>query len=135
MKFAALVAVAVAMATVTVVVHAEVPGDFLSRFETAARAADPAFKAASNRGADFFRNKHGGEWSCSSCHTDNAAAIGRHASTGKPIQPLAPAANRGRLTDAAKVEKWFRRNCRDVLGRECTPHEKADVVAWLISIQ
>lgn len=135
MKIPALIAIAVAMAIVTIVVHAEVPGDFLSRFETAARVADPAFKAAAGRGADFFRSRHGAEWSCGSCHTDNPASIGRHASTGKPIRPLAPAANPLRLTDEAKVEKWFRRNCRDVLGRECTPREKADLVAWLISIQ
>ena len=32
------------------------------------------------------------------------------------------------------VEKWFARNCKDVLGRACTPAEKADVVAWLAAI-
>jgi hypothetical protein len=30
------------------------------------------------------------------------------------------------------VEKWFRRNCNDVLGRTCTPSEKADVMAYLL---
>jgi hypothetical protein len=135
MKIPTLIATAIAMTIVTILVHAEVPGDFLLQFETAARASDPAFGATATRGAEFFRSRHGGEWSCSSCHTDNPGAIGRHASTGKPIQPLAPAANSQRLTDPAKVEKWFRRNCRDVLGRECTPREKADVVAWLTSIR
>jgi Domain of unknown function (DUF1924) len=135
MKIPALIAAAIAMTIVTILVHAEVPGDFLSGFETGARASAPGFKAGANRGAEFFRNRHGGEWSCSSCHTDNPGSAGRHASTGKPIQPLAPGANPQRLTDPAKVEKWFRRNCRDVLGRECTAQEKADVVAWLISIR
>ena len=135
MKIPALAALVAAMVFITLEVHADVPGDFLSRYQSAARAADPAFTASAGRGADFFRKRHGGEWSCSSCHTDHPAASGRHASTGKAIQALAPAANPARLTDAAKVEKWFRRNCRDVLGRECTPREKADVVAWLISIQ
>lgn len=135
MKIPVWIAAAIAMTIVTVLVHAEVPGDILSRFETAARANDPGFKANANRGADFFGGRHGGEWSCSSCHTDNPATTGRHASTAKPIQPLAPAANPQRFTDQAKVDKWFRRNCRDVLGRECTAQEKADVIAWLISIR
>ena len=39
------------------------------------------------------------------------------------------------FSDPAKVEKWFRRNCNDVAGRECTAGEKADVLAWLISLK
>ena len=50
----------------------------------------------------------------------------------KAIAPLAPSANAERFADAAKVEKWFRRNCNDVLGRTCTPSEKADVMAYLL---
>lgn len=61
--------------------------------------------------------------------------VGKHASTGKSIGALAPAANAQRFTDPAKVEKWFRRNCNDVLGRECTPAEKADVLAWLMTLE
>jgi hypothetical protein len=60
-------------------------------------------------------------------------ARGKHASTGKPITPLAPAFNAQRFTDEAKTEKWFRRNCNDVVGRECTAAEKADVLAWLMT--
>ncbi|MBN8279455.1 MAG: DUF1924 domain-containing protein [Gammaproteobacteria bacterium] len=85
------------------------------------------------RGAAFFRAK-GAEWSCTTCHTADPRNPGRHVVTGKTIEPMAPAANPRRLTDAAKVEKWFRRNCRDVLDRECTAAEKADVVAYLRSV-
>jgi hypothetical protein len=60
---------------------------------------------------------------------------GKHASTGKQIGPLAPAFNTERFTDTAKTEKWFRRNCNDVIGRECTVVEKADVLAWLITLK
>ena len=35
------------------------------------------------------------------------------------------------LTDVARVDKWFRRNCNDVLSRECSAAEKADVLAYL----
>lgn len=60
---------------------------------------------------------------------------GKHASTGKVIAALAPAFNAERFTDVAKTEKWFRRNCNDVLGLECAPMEKADVLAWLLTFK
>ncbi len=85
-------------------------------------------------GEDFFTTTHGREWSCSSCHTQDPTALGKHFKTGKVIQPMAPAANPDRFTDAAKTEKWFRRNCRDVISRECTPEEKSDVLSWLLSL-
>lgn len=91
--------------------------------------------AQSARGQEFFTSKHGKDWSCSTCHTSNPAVEGKHASTGKVIAPMAPAVNPQRFTDAAKTEKWFRRNCHDVVGRECTPAEKADVLTWLASIK
>jgi hypothetical protein len=96
----------------------------------------PGFKGFSAaRGETFFKTRQGGEWSCASCHTDNPAAQGKHAKTGKVIKPLAPAANAERFTDMAKVEKWFKRNCNDVLERVCTPQEKGDVLAYLLTIQ
>jgi hypothetical protein len=55
--------------------------------------------------------------------------------TGKAIEPLAPVTQPTRLADRARAEKWFRRNCKDVLARECTAAEKADVVAWLVSLR
>ena len=60
---------------------------------------------------------------------------GKHASTGKAIGALAPAANAERFTDAAKTEKWFRRNCKDVVGRECSAAEKADLLSWLLTVK
>ena len=54
---------------------------------------------------------------------------------GKVIKPLSPNANPARFTDEAKVDKWFKRNCNDVLGRECTTQEKADVLAWLMTVK
>ena len=62
-------------------------------------------------------------------------ATGKHASTGKAIDPLAPAFNPKAFTDAARVEKWFRRNCKDVLARECSAAEKADVLAYLAGLK
>jgi hypothetical protein len=60
---------------------------------------------------------------------------GKHAKTEKRISPMSPAFKPDRFTDSAKTEKWFRRNCNDVVGRECSTSEKADVLAWLISLK
>jgi hypothetical protein len=86
------------------------------------------------RGRDFFTRRHGSEWSCASCHGDPPMVRGRHAGTGKTLDPLAPAFNARAFTDTARTDKWFRRNCNDVLKRECSAGEKADVLAYLLSL-
>jgi len=114
---------------------AATPAEIQKSFETAARASTPGFSGFSaERGQKFFNSTHGNDWSCTSCHTPSPVALGKHAKTGKEIAPLAPAANPQRFTDAAKVEKWFNRNCNDVLGRVCTAQEKGDVLAYLMSL-
>lgn len=114
--------------------QAETPAQILSAIESAAKAA-PGFKGFSaSNGAQFFKTTHGNDWSCASCHTEDPSTAGKHAKTNKVIKPLAPSANAERLTDPAKVEKWFKRNCNDVLGRICTPQEKGDVLAYLLAI-
>ena len=70
--------------------------------------------------------------SCTSCHTDDPKVVGRHAKTGKPIEPLAPSTNPERLTDVKKIKKWLYRNCKWTFGRECTAQEKGDVLTWLL---
>jgi len=115
---------------------AEVPSAYLRSLQDAARAADPAFHSFSaSRGQGWFNARHGTDWSCSTCHTENPLSAGRHATTGREIAPLAPAANPARLTDVQRIEKWFRRNCNDVVGRACTSAEKGDVLAYLISLK
>lgn len=111
-------------------VWAATPAEMLASYSAQAGTA-----ASAARGQEFFTTKHGKDWSCASCHTSTPSAEGKHAATGKHISPLAPAANAERFTDNAKTEKWFRRNCNDVVGRECTPAEKADVMAWLVSLK
>ena len=106
------------------------PADLLAGYT--AQAGAPAQAA---RGETFFNSKHGKDWTCASCHGAVPTQAGKHASTGKPITTLAPAFNPERFSDPAKVEKWFRRNCNDVADRACTPAEKADVLAWLISLR
>ncbi|MCB1640018.1 MAG: DUF1924 domain-containing protein [Thiothrix sp.] len=118
------------------VARAETPQDLLTAFETGARAADRAFGGFSAaRGELFFNSTHGHDWSCSSCHTTQPIQPGKHAKTGKSIDPLSPNANAERFTRSRKVEKWFRRNCNDVLGRECTALEKGDVLTFLMAVK
>jgi len=116
-------------------VHAETPESVLASIKNEA-SGTPGFQGFSAaRGETFYKAKQGGEWSCASCHTDNPAAEGKHAKTGKLIKPLAPSANAERFTDMAKVEKWFKRNCNDVLSRVCTPLEKGDILSFLLTIK
>ena len=129
-------AVAGAMSLVVLPASAATPADQQKRFEAEARTAGSGFSGFSaQRGEAFFKATHGSEWSCASCHTSNPLASGKHAKTGKPIAPLAPGANAERFTDAGTVDKWFRRNCSDVLGRACTAQEKGDVLAYLMSLK
>jgi hypothetical protein len=109
---------------------AATPAELLSGYAAqAATAPQPV------HGQQFFTQLHGREWSCSSCHGTVPTQAGKHAATGKPIGALAPVFNPERFADPAKVEKWFRRNCNDVVGRECTAAEKADVLSWLMTLK
>jgi hypothetical protein len=120
---------------ITQTAFAQTPEEILTALKTEAKATAGFQGFSAARGESFFKEKHGGEWSCTSCHTENASAKGKHAKTGKVIEPLAPVANAERFTDPAKVEKWFKRNCNDVLSRVCTPQEKGDVLAYLLTIK
>lgn len=78
-------------------------------------------------------NSNTGERSCASCHTSDLTATGKHIKTGKSIKPMAPSVNPERLTEVKKIEKWFKRNCKWTLGRECSAQEKASLLTYLNS--
>ena len=125
-----------AMLTTSVTAYAGTPSDISSVYEAAALETSPGFAGFSAaRGKIFFQATHGGEWSCASCHTGDPLDRGRHAKTGKTIAPLAPASNTERFTSLGQIEKWFKRNCNDVLGRACTAQEKGDVLAYLTALR
>lgn len=109
--------------------YAASPQDFLKGYEALSG------KASSARGEQFFNTKHGKEWSCASCHENLPNHDTKHIVTGKVIKPLSPLTNPDRFVDQIKVEKWFRRNCNDVIGRECTAQEKGDVLSWLMKVK
>ncbi len=127
--FQLITAFSVALVFVAVA-HAATPAQLLAAYSAQAGSA-----AVPERGQKLFTTRHGQEWSCSSCHGAVPTKVGKHASTGKAIGPMAPAFNAERFTDPAKVEKWFRRNCNDVVSRECSAGEKADVISWLLTLK
>lgn len=108
----------------------------LADYAAQAKAADPAFAGFSaQRGETLFRTKwaKGDERtpSCTACHTDDPRNPGRNAKTGRAIEPVAVSANPKRFTDKDEVEKQFGRDCKSVLGRDCTPLEKGDYITFM----
>lgn len=111
---------------------AATPAELLAAYS--AKAGAPA---SAEKGQKFFNTNFGRDlgFSCASCHTANPLKEGKDQVTDKKIKPMAPAANPERFTDAHKVDFQFNLNCKDVVGRVCTPAEKADVLAWLMSLK
>jgi hypothetical protein len=140
---------------------AETPELLLDGYAEQAKAADPAFDGFSaERGRTFYLSKHVmkgvGAVSCASCHRKDpreqvrahkvdilcrACHVINDEEHPKPkeaklryIEPFAPHANPERFSDSAHVEKFFKLNCTMVLKRECTPVEKGDLIAWLLTV-
>jgi hypothetical protein len=114
---------------------AETPRQLLDGYAAEAAKQAAGFVPSAKRGTEFYGRRFGVSEkmpACTACHTDSPAQPGRHAVTGKDIKPLAPAVNAERFTDPAKVEKWFRRNCKEVAGRECSAAEKADFLQFAL---
>jgi hypothetical protein len=108
----------------------------LDGYTAQAKTENPAFKGFSAAaGQKLYSTQGPNQLSCSSCHTDSPKNTGKHAKTNKAIEPMAPSVNSQRFTDAAKVEKWFKRNCNDALGRACTTQEKGDFITYLLSVK
>ncbi len=113
---------------------AATPRELAEAYAGEASRLAPGFRASPQRGAEFYAKRFAASEkmpACSACHTDSPFRPGQHAVTGKAIKPLAPRAEAARFSDPAKVEKWFRRNCSEVLGRECSAAEKADFILFV----
>lgn len=124
------VAVSLSMATLA----AGSTATLLAGYQAKAATENPAFKGFSaERGQAFYSREHvnpeGRASSCASCHL-KPSGPGR-TRANKVLQPLSPVTNPARLQDSATVEKWFLRNCSDVLQRECTAQEKGDFITFL----
>ena len=114
-------------------VSAAVVDDIITRYQQQGASAPQAENGKQLWTKTYTSNQKPRQRGCTSCHTENLRATGKHIKTGKPIDPLAPSVNKERLTDTKKIEKWFKRNCKWTLGRECSVQEKADVLSYLRS--
>jgi mono/diheme cytochrome c family protein len=132
MRFTSAVLVAAAiLATVSGPAQAATPAELLAGYT--AQAGAPA---SAERGQEFFNKRFGREFeNCAACHGASPLKSGKDLVSEKSIRPLAPAAHAARFTDKNRVDHQFRVNCKDVVGRECTAAEKADLLAWLISLK
>jgi hypothetical protein len=118
---------------------AATPQELLKQYEVLAKLENPSFSGFSaDRGASFFRAEHihsdGKKVSCSTCHTSDPRNKGK-TRANKVIEPMATIVNPLRFTDEVKVEKWFGRNCNDVLERNCSAQEKGDYILYLVNIR
>ena len=116
-------------------VQADVAAELQAEYAKLAADEFSAVKGQDLWNQGFADPKSGRERSCALCHTSDIHKPGKHARTGKAIEPMAPSVNPQRLTDAGKIEKWFKRNCNWTLGRECTPQEKGDLLVFISSQQ
>ncbi len=123
---------ALALAALVPGAQAAKPAELLAEYT--AKAGAPA---SPERGQKLFTSKGTGDmgWSCASCHGATPTGKGRNALSEKPIDALAPAFNPARFTDRAKVDGWFKNNCKDVLSRDCTMAERADILSWLLTLK
>ncbi len=127
---------AAALALLPSLASADTAQDLLGGYSRAAASAQPGFVPSAARGEAFFMQRRSVQAdmpNCAACHTADPRTEGRHVITGKLMKPLSPLANEARFTRAAKVEKWFGRNCREVVGRDCSAAEKADLIRFLLS--
>ncbi len=111
--------------------------DLLGSYASAAKAGKSTFSGFSaERGKTLhMQNFAAGKAdtpACTSCHGKDTRAAGRTL-VGKQINPMALSAAPSRYTDPVKVEKWFKRNCTEVLGRECSAQEKGDWLSFMFS--
>ena len=137
MKTTTAVSALLTMMILPLAVLAAPRDDLLAQYATAAKVASAPFSGFSAaHGEKLHVTKFSGGKpetpACTSCHADSPRSAGR-TPAGKPIEAVAVSVIPARYTDPAKVEKWFKRNCSDVLGRECTPLEKGDWLTYMIS--
>jgi hypothetical protein len=132
-----LISIIVLACTVGPATADESPKSLLDFYANEAKASDLGFSGFSaERGEHLFRTRFStgkpDTPSCTTCHTADPTKPGQ-TRAGKDIEPMAASANPKRYSDQAKTEKWFGRNCNNVLGRECTAKEKGDFITFMLS--
>ncbi len=117
--------------TVPLVVQASVVDERQATYRTSGAGPFSVQKGEQLWLQEVVSAKDGRARSCTTCHGNDLRSTGKHAKTGKAIEPLSPAVNAERLNSAKKIRKWFKRNCKWTWGRECTPQEKGDLLSFI----
>lgn len=120
--------VAMILSTATIAGSRE---DLLAQYAAAAKASGFSAVRGQALHTQSFSGGKPDTPSCTTCHGKDTRSAGR-ALTGKTIEPVAVSVTPTRYTDPAKVEKWFKRNCTEVLGRECSALEKGDWLSYVM---
>ncbi len=132
MKNAFLIAVIVATG---LMINSETRADSVATLQSAYQAQG-AGEFSADAGEKMWRQqylnkKSGKQRSCQTCHGKDLSKSGKHTRTGKVIEPLSPSINSERLTKVKFIKKWFKRNCKWTVGRECSAQEKGDFLEYL----
>jgi len=112
--------------------------EYINNLKTEAKKENSGFVDFSiKEGEKIFTTSHIGKKSekisCTSCHNIDLTTTGKNTFTNKLIEPLSPNKNPNRLTSVKDVEKWLRRNFKDVYNRAGTAQEKGDVLYYINS--
>lgn len=107
----------------------------LAAYEGEQRATEAGFASSAERGRKLYAaeiTREGKTRSCATCHTADPMKPGK-SPAGKVISPISPLADPQRFTSRKQADKWFDRNCEEVLGRTCTAGERADFLAYVLA--
>lgn len=94
---------------------AESPRQLLDIYAREAAGSIPGFEPSAGLGEHLYTRRLATSPRVQSCTACHAAPPLR---TGRPVDPVT-------------IERRFARDCRAVIGRECTAGEKADLLAYL----
>lgn len=130
-KISLLISSVVLMTTVVQTGLAAVVDDLMVQYQSQGASEANAQQGMQQWTEIHTNNSDGEARSCAACHSKDLHVKGKHVNTGKVIDPLAPSVNAERLTDVAKIEKWFKRNCKWTLGRECSVQEKSNFLQFI----
>ena len=125
------IGITVLLVTMPFFAQADAVSELEAKYQTQGAGPFSAVAGEAMWNETFVDTKTGKARNCATCHTTDLTKQGKHARTGKVIEPMAPSVNLKRFTDVKKIRKWFIRNCKWTLGRECSAQEKGDFLAFI----
>ncbi len=123
--------ITVVLFSASTVIFADAISDMFTQYKAQGVTSIDAKAGQAMWSKEFKNQKTGKMRSCTNCHGNDLTQAGKHVKTGKEIKPMAPSAYNKRLTDVKKIKKWFKRNCKWTVGRECSAQEQADILSYL----